>query len=167
MPVTLKITGLEELEAKLSKLDGRLQRVMQLAAIAVGHEVKRIAGQYPPRKYVPLSAVGGFASDKSRRFFFAALREGKIDVPYRRGVSPGSERLGTRWHVEKHGRTGAAVGNPVSYAPYVHSPGGQTSMMAAIGWPTTEDIRDKVESGGRIKRIVQKVIGDALAWLGL
>src|SRR3990167_3779113 len=41
---------------------------------------------YPPR---PVSFHARFVSDKQRRFFFWALREGKIQVPYRRTTTLG------------------------------------------------------------------------------
>lgn len=161
MTVKLTIKGLEELQAEFAKLGGQLPKVLRNVAVAVGEEVRRVAQTYPKQNHSAASAAFTFASDKQRRWFFAALREGKIDVPYNR-----TRKLRDGWNIKSRG-TQAIVGNEVPYAPYVHSPGGQTSMMAAIGWPTTEDIRDRVESGGRIKRIVQKVIGDALARIGL
>ena len=93
----LQIEGLKELIAALQDFPGALQRAMK-GGMRGGVEIVRSGlAAYPPRR---LGAKVTFSSDKQRKGFFAALRSGKIEVPYRRGVSPGSETLGKSWTTE-------------------------------------------------------------------
>lgn len=161
MTVTLRVEGLKELEHKLSKLDGNLPKVLGNVALAVGQEVRRVARTYPKQNHTIASEMFSFESDKQRRWFFANLREGKIQVPYKR-----SNKLKNNWELTSEG-TKAVVENAVPYAPFVHGPERQTAMMAAIGWPTTQEIVDDIEGSGKVRRIVERVIDMALKRLGL
>jgi hypothetical protein len=88
-------------------------RAATKAAAAEGQD--RIA-QYPPVRRRKVT----FVSDKQRRAFFARLRSGEIEVPYRRGTSPGSQTLGRRWHIRPSGQINHVLTNDASYAPLVH-----------------------------------------------
>jgi len=162
MPVTIRLEELNRLRDAFAWLDGDLPRVMQLIAKGVGYEIKSVLQRYPARKSIPLSAVGGFASDKQRKWFFANMREGNIEVPYRR-----TDRLKNAWHVERHGKSGALVGNPVNYGPLVQSSEHQTQMMEMIGWTTDEEAVEEVKDSGVIERIAGQVVQRALRALGL
>jgi len=156
----IEIEGLEEAIKKLEKI-GKLEPV-KAAIKAGGKYLKGRIARYPPRKHVSIQEVGGWASEKQRRWFFANLREGKIDVPYRRGISPGTERLGQKWTEQiRDGGFTVVVGNNVSYARFVQKPGEQTSMMKKIGWKTTVQVADeearKVQND--VKNAIMKAIG--------
>ena len=88
-----------------------------------------------------------FPTDRSRRFFFAALRASDIEVPYRRGQSPGSEKLGTSWttSVSADGRTGR-VGNDTTYGRLVQDRDRQTAYHKTTGWNTVQDVAKKEQA---------------------
>ena len=116
MPATIRFEGLESLMGKIESL----QQVRMIAAgikTAALHIKGKIA-QYPPVKRLTRASVYGssFQTDKQRRYFFYALAKGKIEVPYRRGESPGSRTLGRRWTIatSNNGLT-AIVGNNAPY----------------------------------------------------
>ena len=151
----------------LDKLIGKLDSIAKLKTVKAGIKagalhIKGKIADYPPRKYVSIKSVGGWKSEKQRRWFFWALRTGQIEVPYRRGVSPMSQDLGGKWTIkERDGGMTAVVGNNVSYGPFVQSAANQSPMMRKIGWKTTEKVAD--EEGPRVRELIAKAIRKALA----
>lgn len=103
---------------------------------------------YPEAKRPSRSSVYGQAwkSEKQRRYFFFALRKGVIQVPYRRGISPGSQRLGRSWTAKQVDNTSVAIGTNVTYARMVKDEGQQTKYMKAVGWTT---IQQDIQRGRR------------------
>jgi len=81
---------------------------------------------------------------RMRRGFFARLRSGKIEVPYRRGQSPGSQKLGPSWKVKtrNYGLT-AVVGTSVKYARRVQDRKNQTIGHGKTGWVTVQDVAEQ------------------------
>lgn len=151
MADVIEIQGLDELLKGLRSLSGRgLRTAIRRASQAIGEEVKGRMMRYPPRRY-GVKAV--FASRKQRGFFFAALREGRIEVPYRRGQSPGSQDLKNKWVVQARD-DGAVVGTPVGYAPLVQSAREQTEMHRGTGWVTDEQVVAEVSKSDISERIV-------------
>lgn len=126
-------------------------RAATKAAAAVGQD--RIA-KYPR----PSRKKMTFTSDRQRRAFFAKRRSGEIEVPYRRGTSPGSETLGRRWHIRQHGAIGHVLTNDASYAPLVHGADTQAAYHKG-NWKTDEGLARELEASGDLERIA----GDALA----
>jgi len=123
----------------------RLQTLkpLQNAVRAAAVHLRGAIAQYPPRKRVTRRQAYGrpFETPKQRRFFFWALRAGVIQVPYRRGQSPGSEDLGNRWAVKKAaGGLAYIVGNNASYVRWVQDSTRQARMMRIIGWKTAQDV---------------------------
>ncbi|MCK4828030.1 hypothetical protein KA005_70525 [bacterium] len=149
MTTTIEIQGLDELVKKLDNL-AKLKEVKAGIRGAALH-VRGSLSRYPPRKSIPISAVGGFASDKQRRWFFWALNKGKIQVPYRR-----TKALEHRWTIktQDQGFT-AIVGNNSPYARFVMGDK-QTRMMQMIGWKTTEQVASEET------RRVQEYVFDAV-----
>jgi len=150
---TIEIEGLDELVRKLDDL-AKLTKVHAGMLAALSHIKGKIA-KYPKymRGSIPLSAVGGFSSDKQRRGFFAKLNAGEIEVPYRRGISPGSEDLAHKWTVKYDTKKfEGVVGNNASYARFVQGDK-QTKMMDMIGWETVEEVSSREE-----KRVQEYVI---------
>jgi hypothetical protein len=131
----IHIEGIEPLLAKVKTL-AQLKGIAKVVKAAAVH-VKGKLATYPAQRHGPQP----FKTDKSRRFFFWALKNGKIDVPYRRGVSPGSERLGSKWTIRgtNAGLT-QTLGNNTSYGRLVQSDKGQTAYHAATGWKTVEQV---------------------------
>jgi hypothetical protein len=88
-----------------------------------------------------------FVSDKQRRGFFYHLNKGNIEVPYRRGMSPGSKRLGQSWTVqERQGGLQQVIGTAVSYAKLVQDKEEQTAYHKVTGWKTVQQtIKEKTK----------------------
>lgn len=103
---------------------------------------------YPEANRPSRSSVYGqtWKSEKQRRYFFFALRKGVIQVPYRRGLSPGSQRLGRSWTAKAINDTSVAIGTNVTYARMVKDEGQQTKYMKAVGWTT---IQQDIQRGRR------------------
>jgi len=152
---SIKIEGLDRAIRKCEKI-GNLD-VVKAGLKAAGVHVKGKIAKYPPRTYVPQP----FKTFKQRAWFFAALKSGEIEVPYRRGQSPGSEDLGQKWTVkERKGGLQVVVGNNVSYGPYVQGPGEQASFMKARSWKTTDQVAQ--EETAEVNRIVAAAVNKAL-----
>ena len=146
---TIEIEGLAQLIKKLDKL-GRLDSVKAGIRAAAVH-ISGIVSKYPSQKHVPISAVGGWKSDKQRKWFFANLRKGNITIPYRR-----TDALKHRWttSIRDHGFT-AIIGNNTPYARFVMGDK-QTAMMQKIGWKTTDTVAKEE------KKRVQEYVFDAV-----
>jgi len=126
--IGIDIIGEKELVEKLAKLPP--------AAIDAGIEeankyLVNVLRSYPPQKSVTRVEAYGipFFSDKQRRFFFAALRDGRIQVPYHR-----TQALARGWKTIGAGRN-QIIANEVPYAYLVMGTSGEQSRHAAkIGW---------------------------------
>ena len=80
-----------------------------------------------------------FVSEKQRRYFFAALRDGRIVLPYRRRGAGGG--LASRWgQAEEDGGLTQVIGNDSAYAPFVIGHESQSLYMRSLGWRTTADV---------------------------
>lgn len=128
-----------------------------LATMAVF--VKGKAAVYPPARHEPQP----FTTDKQRRGFFARLRAGEIEVPYRRGGSPGTEYMNRSWDTSaSDGGWSQTVGNRASYAPLVqgksqsfyHKQSGFKTLDAV--WEENEDDALKVLFGA-FKKILDNI----------
>ena len=107
------------------------------------------------------TVMSPFKTAKQHGFFFAALRKGQIDVPYRRGESAGSETFGRRWAVqtENYGLR-AIVGNNASYGPQLMDEEQQSLYARAVGWRTVQAILK--EERDTITGIVQQGLQAAI-----
>lgn len=133
----VQIVGLEPLIAAVGRLAAGsvLRDAMEVA-------VERVRTQiaiYPP------PATGYrmvWKSERQRRWFFAALRSGAIQVPYRR-----TGTLGRRWTTEVS-RQGddlvGRVGNVTVYGPFVQSVDGQAAVHRGR-WRTDEQVARLME----------------------
>ena len=100
----------------------------------VANEVVRPAlAKYPP----PSGKKQPFKTDKSRRFFFAALEDGKIKVPY-----PRSGNLGGDWVGAPFG-DGWVLTSGREYSEMVLGPN-QAAYFKGT-WPTTEMVAKACE----------------------
>ena len=88
-----------------------------------------------------------FVSNKQRAFVMAAIRDGRIEVPYRRTGAIGIS--------EKHQTSnGIDVVVPVEYSDLVRTKGKQAKYHDPL-WPTTDEISARLEAD------VVEVIGTA------
>ena len=156
MPVTIK--GDVELRRKLDKLANMQQSIapsMEAAALYVKGEVSEYpqGNQHRPQP---------FQTDKSRRFFFWALRNGVIEVPYRRGQSPGSEDHGQSWTIKgMNGGLKQVIGSDTSYGELLQSAAKQTAYHKSTGWRTVEDVVDK--EADKVLEFIKKQVDKLLA----
>ncbi len=135
-------TNAKDLIARITKLS-QLKQVRATVKAATEH-VKRKAAIYPDAGNKPAKGwASQFWSDKQRKWFWANFRAGKLDLPYRRGQSPGSKRMGSKWttRFRDAGLTGV-VGNNVSYGILVQGEK-QTQYHAKTGWKTMETVKEQ------------------------
>ena len=128
--MTVRIEGLDRVIRKLDKLEANLFKPMTKAT---AHIQEKMA-DYPPASGKPQP----FKTDRQRRYFFWALREGLITIPYRR-----TGTLGRKWthRVERGGRRGV-VGNNTAYGPLVQS-GDQQAGYHRGTWQTDQEVADR------------------------
>jgi len=101
-------------------------------------------------------------TDRARRMragFFWHLKNGDIDVPYYRGKSRGSEKLGQSWTIEQPaGTLKAIVGTNVSYAPLVQDRDEQSTYHRQTGWVTAQGVVNLY--GAEVTRRIEQAIQD-------
>jgi hypothetical protein len=141
------VLHIEGLEALLAKIDRLAQlRWVSGALLAGGSHLKSSMQVYPNANRLTRASVYGktFQSSKQQRFFFWAKAKGVIQVPYRRGSSPGSQNLKQQWTVAAldNGLT-VEIGNAVPYGPLVQGQGRQTLYAKAVGWQTDRQVLDR------------------------
>jgi hypothetical protein len=94
---------------------------------------------YPMRSSRPNPLIR--LNPRVRRGFFYHLNKGDIEVPYRRGQSPGSQKLGQSWTTQSSlSGWKATVGTNVSYAKLVQDSANQSSYHRHTGWITTNQV---------------------------
>jgi hypothetical protein len=109
-------------------------RIVSRAGKAILLHLRSKLAPYPPVSRRPQA---GQWSDAERRAFWAKLKAGEIEVPYRRGLSPGSESLGKRWQIKGSGNRQSLINN-ASYASLTQGRK-QIPYHKGTGWNTTED----------------------------
>lgn len=144
--------GVEEIVSALRReLDVVLAPVTQ--AIAVDGQNR--LSNYPAAR----RAKQAFQTAKQRRGFFAKLRAGQIEVPYRRGGKR-SETLGRKWQiVPANGPTRRLI-NPARYAALVHHGKKQAGYHKGT-WPTDEATARDLENDGTVDRLVIQALRTA------
>ncbi len=135
MTQTIRLEGADELIKKLDSIQA-MKRV-KAAIKAAAEDLQGRMREYPTHTSRPNPLIK--LDPKVRRGFFYHLRKGDIEVPYRRGQSPGSQKLGQSWTVrsQNYGFK-AIIGTKVSYARLVQDSAQQTSYHRHTGWITTK-----------------------------
>jgi hypothetical protein len=127
--VSVQVRGVDEVVRKLNRLasmDGAKRGIAAGAAL-----LKAKMADYPEQTH----DRHAFVSDKQRRFFFAALRDGTLGVPYKR-----TGKLGQGWTVNfENGGLSAVVGNNVPYGPLVQKAGEQAGFHQN-NWLTDQEV---------------------------
>ncbi len=141
--VTYNQAQFRHLSDKLSAIE--IKQVITQSTKDVATFLQGKMQEYPPEKRVTRKQAYGvtFFTDKQRRWFFAALNSGELELPYRR---TGALREGWRiMHVENK----YALTNDVGYAGFVQERSQQSRMQRIIGWKTvsTQLQRYKSELG--------------------
>ena len=108
---------------------------------------------YPPYRKVTRESVYGapFQSDKQRRWFFAALNDGSLQLPYKR-----TQQLSNGWQIVGEGAKTILV-NEVPHAKYAY---GGNRLLGAIGWKRLEQIVS--ERKAKIQEIIKAAVKKAL-----
>jgi hypothetical protein len=137
----------------------RMQGAKTGLAVAAVHLQGQFA-RYPRRRKVAFSEILSRSDEKRKaqlRGFFKRLKKGLIEVPYRRGLSPSSSKLGQSWTTQaSNGGFTQTVGTAAPYAPLVHSARKQTRFHKVTGWKTDEQIVK--EQSSNLVRIVAQYI---------
>ena len=141
-------TKLKALIAKLSKFtDLGADAAVQTSA----EETLKAMQEYADEKSVSRREAYGvsFFTAKQRRFFFWALNNGIINVPYRR-----TNTLKRGWTIVRANTKQAKVVNFVSYADLVMGQG-QNRMHKLIGWQTVEE-----RQRGAVEKSVRRIYSE-------
>lgn len=144
--IGVDITGIEQIKAKL---DAMPEAVADAGVEAANEYLRGVLQRYPPQKDVTRASaypeVGGWFSDRQRRWFFANLREGNISVPYVR-----TNRLSNAWKLYGQGKT-QIIANESPGAQYVQGvwKGEQSRHENKVGWKGVNVIIEE-----RLKQIV-------------
>ena len=157
----LTVPDLDHLLAAMARLmqPDIFKAVMEAGGLMLAGKFKK----YPAANRLTRTAVYGapFSSERQRRWFFAALRDGSLIVPYYRGQNPKSENFQQSWVVEVKSETQAVVGSQTSYGPLVMGTEKQTLYAKEVGWRTIDVIVN--ESGNDVQQAMQgaldKVVG--------
>lgn len=154
MPVEVEIDGLAEALDMFLQGNSRVGQALKRATSASVKLLRQRLAKYPGKS----TGAMVFVSDKQRRFFFAALREGKLQVPYRR-----TGTLGRKWTSKvtfTDDDVMGFVGNSAPYAPLVQ--GFDTQAHIHTGnWQTEQDVAN--DSRDEIMGIFADEIGRAMS----
>ena len=99
-----------------------------------------------------------FKSDRQRKFVMAGIRDGRIQVPYKRGTGggmSGSKALNRSYRIDLNGDE-AILTSAAYYAPYVV--GDQQAQIHQGRWMTATKAVDEIQSSGTLDKIVQQVL---------
>ena len=126
--IGIDVSGIAELQAKLGKLPREAQDTI---TDDISKYMLDVLRAYPPKMSGPTrESVYGtpFKTDKQRRWFFAALRRGEIQVPYHR-----NQNFADNWKQVGTGKT-SIIANETPYGGYLMDDNSQSLYMAAKGW---------------------------------
>lgn len=127
--IGIDITGIDEIKTKLAKMPAA---VADAGVEEANDYLRGVLQKYPPSKYVTRKAAYGFSffTARQRRWFFWALKNGVIEVPYRR-----TNRLSNAWELLGRGRNQIIV-NEAPGAQFVqgHWRGQQSRHENKVGW---------------------------------
>src|SRR3990167_5697628 len=152
MNISIELRDVDRLGPKLKKLVNL--QAYRHGMMAAAEHVKGQVATYPRVRRGPQP----FKTDKQRRGFFAKLKAGVIDVPYRRGVSPNSQRLDTKWFVSMLSDLRASIVNAATYATLVHDRTKQSRYHEETGWKTAQDVAENPSVLSAVERIMQKTV---------
>lgn len=143
------ILGIPELKKFLDTLPDELIAEINEDALEYLQNVMR---NYPPYQYVSrrraYPEVGGWFSDKQRRYVMAKIRSGEITP----GQPNRTQRLANGWQVLGSGSNAILV-NEVPYGQFVQGDGTQARQPALVGWRTVNNLAQA--STPRIEKIAE------------
>ena len=153
MTERIEIKGIERIVGRLEDIERALPAGIKAAAIHVKGKVDD--APQVRRGRMPMTP-------RQRAWFLMALREGLIEVPWRRGASSLSEKLSQSWTTEMRDERSAVIGNDTSYGPFVQDKEKQSKYHEETGWKTIQDVVEAEAGKARdiVASVVRKAIGD-------
>lgn len=147
------IQGLDRVQRILKGLP---KEARDAATSEVADYLQNVFRTYPPRKSVTRRAAYGVTwfSDKQRKWFFAALRSGEIDVPYKR-----TQALRNSWRIIGKGEDKILVSENEA-AVWTMSDEKQSRHERMVGWKTVSTIIK--ERASQIERRLQAAADKAM-----
>ena len=137
----------------LEKIHNTYKELAEPVLVAIATETQQeLANLNPPP---PARGSNRFVSEKQRRYVMAAIREGKIEVPYRRGSSPGSQRMSRSYRLVRAPNT-VFLSNSASYANYVV--GEEQSPIHRGRWKRALDVATEVVESGLPESVIDDII---------
>lgn len=137
----------------LANIRNTYKDLVEPVMVAVGTETQHeLSNQKPPP---PRKGSKEFVSDKQRRYVMAAIREGKIEVPYRRGMSPGSQRMARSFRLVRAPGS-LYITNSAAYMDYVI--GRKQARIHQGRWKTGQEVAERVIKDGIIEDTVAQVL---------
>lgn len=122
-----------------------------LVGLATETQHKLMSQKPPP----PGKGSGEFVSDKQRKYVMAAIREGRIEVPYRRGISPGTQRMNRSFKLFK-APSSVYLTNSASYWQFVI--GGKQATIHQGRWGTVDKAQAEILRSGLPEKLVAKAL---------
>jgi hypothetical protein len=145
--------GIPALEKLLRELP---QEVKDYTINEISDYLLNVLRENAPQHYVSRKSAYGvtFFTAKQRRWFFANLRSGALNVPYRR-----TQGLSKGWHKAGEGEA-SFLYNESPGAEYVIGDGTQSRHEAMVGWkPVSATIREReAQINRRADAAAQKAI---------
>ena len=154
------IADLKRVSDKLVRL-GKAD-IAEKATDKVAIYLRDVLKAYPVHKKVSRKTAypetgNGFFTLKQQRYFFWALKNGRIRVPYRR-----TQGYAKNWRIVGKGLD-QIVANESPYGEYLQGDNRQSRMARLIGWKTLGDVLKQRQMRiseiiqGEVKRAVDKV----------
>lgn len=157
--ITIDSTGIPELQEKLRLLGP--EGAKEITDDVTQYFYHLMQESEPPKNYVTRTAAYGkpFQTDKQRRYFFAALRDGRITSPYKR---TGAMQAG--WKIINRGPYNSVLYNNTPGAGWVYGEN-QAMQLLMVGW---RQLKKTIEGEGRrVQQIADIAIRKVIKRLGL
>ena len=157
----LEIKGLDELLAALERLGRDVEKELTPAVEKAMRHLWQELPSYPPKPQP--GAASKYWTVKQRRWFFAALRDGRIQVPYKRQRARGLDGSLSMEVRSVAGEITGLMGPSMPYAPYVVGEGEQARIHQDRWWIFQNEIEKHLP--GAIG-ILEEEVGKYLTELG-
>ena len=160
--IDVEMRGLEQVASRIKSLPPELSKdVIQ----EVGDYSLEVLKEEPPNKYVTRKAAYGqtFFTERQRRWFFANLNSGGIQVPYHR-----THNMANAWRFTASSDSGL-FRNAAKGAPYVYGETTQSRHEKMVGWKTIKQFLDGPLSfrSSKFRDAVQRAYQKAIRKLNL
>lgn len=128
------VDGLDKLQSILSGLSEEIQD--KAVDEMNKYLLNVLRSSQASKNYITRKAAYGktFFTERQRKWFFANLNEGSIDVPYKR-----TQAMAKAWHIEGSGRR-SFIANEAEGAPFVMGDDTQSRHEKMVGWKTVSAI---------------------------